>query len=250
MRKKTIEDIKQHALEAYPKEACGLIVKDGRKELYIPLENTSENPEEHFRICPEAYAEVEEKYQVMAIFHSHPEATSKPSEADRVLCEGTQLPWVIVGLYKDNVTGEMVVLDPFQFVPEGYEAPLEGRIFHHGVLDCYSLIRDYYRQKLGIEIMDFERKDNWWEDPNASSMYEDHFEEAGFVKVTDGSLKEHDVIIMEICSSAGPNHAAVYLGDNLMLHHMAAQPSTKAVYGGSWQYATRFVVRYKDFIDE
>lgn len=250
MRKKTVEEIKAHALKEYPNEACGLIVKDGRKELYVPLENTSEDPTRHFRISPEDYANVEEKYQIMAVFHSHPEETSRPSEADRALCEGSNLPWVIVGLHRDNLTLEMVVEDPVQIVPDGYKAPLEGRIFFHGVLDCYTLIKDYYKEKLDIDLPDFERKDNWWEDHKAESLYEKHFEEAGFVKVTDGTLNEHDVLLMEICSSAGPNHAAVYLGDNIMIHHMFGQPSTKAVYGGSWQYATRHVVRHKDLADE
>lgn len=248
MRKKTVDAIVAHALTEYPKESCGFIVKDGRKELYVPVENTSENANEHFRISAERYAEVEDQYTIMAIVHSHPDETSSPSEADRVLCEGTKLPWVIVGIYKDNLTGELLADTPHQLIPEGYEAPLEGRIFYHGVLDCYTLIRDYYKRTLQISLPDFPRQDCWWEDPEAESLYAKHYADAGFILVTDGSLKEHDIIAMEIGSSAGPNHAGVYLGDNIMLHHMYGMPSTKAVYGGSYQYATRFIFRHKDLV--
>lgn len=246
MRKKTIEAIKEHALKEYPNEACGFIVKDGRKELYVPVENSSTDPQEHFRIAPEVYADVEEQYTIMAVVHSHPEETSEPSEADRVLCEGSNLPWVIVGVHRDLVTKELEVHEPVQIVPEGYEAPLEGRIFHHGVLDCYSLVRDYYKRNLGIDLPNYFRADRWWEEQDAESLYEKYADDAGFYKVTDGTLKEHDMIVMEIGSSAGPNHAGIYIGENLFLHHMYGMPSTKAVYGGSYQYATRFVLRHKE----
>lgn len=41
-----------------------------------------------------------------------------------------------------------------------------------------------------------------------------------------------------------PNHAAVYLGDGLMLHHMYGRLSSRDVYGGYWREVTRLVVRF------
>lgn len=246
MRKKTVDAIKKHVIAKYPDEACGFIVKDGKAEKFIPVENTSTTPSKHFKIAPEAYAAIEEKYPIMAIVHSHPDESAQPSAADRVICEASGLPWVIVSVYKDAVEDEVKVWDIVELVPEGYKAPLEGRPFFHGVLDCYTLIQDYYKEKLGITLPYFEREDKWWNKKDGESLYLKWFKEAGFEQVVDGTLKEHDVIFMEIGTKCGPNHAGVYLGDNIMLHHFYGSPSTKAVYGGSYQYATRMIVRHKE----
>lgn len=246
MRKKTVEAIKKHVISKYPDEACGFVVRDGRAEKFVPVDNVSADPTKHFKISPEDYARVEEQYQIMAIVHSHPDESAQPSAADKVVCEGSGLPWVIVSVYKDTVEDEVKIWEIVEVVPEGYEAPLEGRPFFHGVLDCYTLVQDYYKEKLGITLPYFERKDKWWEDREGESLYLKGFEEAGFQQVVDGTLKEHDVILMEIGSNCGPNHAGIYMGDNIMLHHFYGSPSTKAVYGGSYQYATRMIVRHKD----
>lgn len=50
---------------------------------------------------------------------------------------------------------------------------------------------------------------------------------------------------MQVRSKNGvPNHAAVYLGDGLMLHHMYGRLSSRDVYGGYWREVTRLVVRF------
>jgi cell wall-associated NlpC family hydrolase len=41
-------------------------------------------------------------------------------------------------------------------------APLVGRQFAHGVLDCYSLVRDFHARELGIPLSEYERQDDWW----------------------------------------------------------------------------------------
>ena len=72
----------------------------------------------------------------------------EPSQADRVACEATALPWFIVSFPSGHWT---------ELRPQGYAAPLVGREWSHGVLDCYSLIRDWYAQERGIDLPDFPR---------------------------------------------------------------------------------------------
>ncbi|VDZ64752.1 NlpC/P60 family [Serratia odorifera] len=42
-----------------------------------------------------------------------------------------------------------------------------------------------------------------------------------------------------------PNHAAVYLGDGIMIHHMYGQLSQRVPYGGYWLARTIVTLRYK-----
>lgn len=230
--------ILQHAEAEYPKECCGLIVKQGKKKVYIPCVNQANEDAQNdeFVISGEDYAAAEDTGEILAVVHSHPEATTQPSVRDRAVCSAMEIPWIICSWPEGDIR---------TIVPE--EAPLEGRPFAHGTSwDCYGLIRDYYNRILNIKLSDYEHNTFWWEEEGVS-FYEDKHEEQGFVKVTDGSLKEHDVIVMQIRAKK-PNHGGVYLGNNLMLHHMFGKLSNKVVYGGYWAEHTSFVLRHKSLI--
>jgi len=51
------------------------------------------------------------------------------------------------------------------------------------------------------------------------------------------------VIVMQVRAPV-PNHAGVYIGDGLMLHHLYNRLSSRDVYGGYWQECTRIVLRH------
>ena len=250
--------VEAHALKAYPKEACGLLVADGRRQKYISCENTASNNND-FRIAPDRYAEVEDQYQVLAVIHSHIDIPPKPSEADIVSCEATGIPWHIVSVGQDPDDAGPKILGWHSFEPTGYEAPLVGRQFFHGRLDCYTLIRDFYQRELGIEIPDFERPDDWWSKAEHGELYLENFEAAGFVQVHDGPIYG-DVALMQYRSDR-TNHGGVYLGDielksqpglhpvpNAMLHHAMPMLSERCVYAGYWLENTRIIVRHKELI--
>lgn len=250
MRKSTLKNIRNHALEAYPAESCGLIIQEGKGEIYRPCRNLADGTD-HFVMDPKDYAAAEAEGEILMIVHSHPNASAKPSEADKVMCEETGLPWLIVSVFIDLITKEMNAQDYTITRPSGYEAPLIGRVWGPPRLDCYSLIRDYYQRELDIHIPDFEvqkRATDWWNDPASSSLYLDHFSEAGFERVDDGP-ELHDVILMEVASKASVNHAGIYLGHDTgyMLHHLYGRLSNRVPYAASyWQDHTRMVVRHKD----
>lgn len=239
-----LDDFRAHALAEYPRECCGLLVAVKRKERYFPCRNIGNTGRDRFVLSPEDYAAAEDVGDVIAVCHSHPDVAARPSEADKVACEATYMPWYIASVCRD-LDGPPAVTGVHRFEPCGYEAPLVGREFVHGVLDCYALVRDFYARELRITLPDFERKDDWWNDGH-SSLYLDNFRAAGCEPVPQGeSLQRGDIILMQIRSGNGvPNHAGVYLGDGQMLHHLYGRLSSREVYGGWFQERTRLIVRH------
>lgn len=70
MNKSTRAAIERHALAEYPRECCGLVIREGRKEVYVPCRNTASTPSEHFRLAPEDFAAAEDRGQVLAVVHT------------------------------------------------------------------------------------------------------------------------------------------------------------------------------------
>ncbi|CAG9184310.1 C40 family peptidase [Cupriavidus respiraculi] len=233
MEKATLDAVRAHAAAEYPRECCGLVVVARGRERYVACRNAAQGGE-HFILPAEDYAAAEDLGDVVAVVHSHPDAPAAPSEADLVACEASGLPWHILSWPADDLR---------TIAPQGYEAPLVGRQFAHGVLDCYTLVRDWYRRELGIELRDFPRRDDWW--AQGGDLYMQHYAEAGFAVVSqDAPDQQGDVILMQLRAPV-PNHAGIYLGDGLMLHHLHGRLSSRDVYGGYWQEITRCVLRYQ-----
>lgn len=232
MRSETRSIALEFAKTELPREACGVVIIEKGHEVFVPCRNISELHDQ-FEIHPEDYAGAEDRGEVVRIVHSHPYARPFPSEADKVSCEQTGIPWSIVSV----PDGEW-----FDFDPTGYKAPLVGREWAHGVLDCYSIIVDYYREELGIQIPDFDREFEWW--MKGQNLYLDNFEKAGFKSVPIESIRKHDVILMQVMSPV-VNHGAIYLGDDKMLHHLHRRLSCRDVFGGYWRKHTVKVVRHE-----
>jgi proteasome lid subunit RPN8/RPN11 len=232
-----LSDFRRHAAEQFPREACGLLVDDQ----YFPCENQATTPTEHFIIGARDYLEASKRGQIQAVCHTHPNYSAEPSEADRASCETTKLPWLILSWPTDVLV---------QIEPCGFMAPLVGRPFVHGVHDCFSIVRDYYKLELGIELKNYGRTDEWWE--RGEDLYRRNMVDAGFVKIDFASvddLRKHDVIVMQIRSKE-PNHAAVLVepSKNVIIHHLHGQLSRRDVYGGFWFKHTAFVGRHRSLV--
>lgn len=224
------EAFEAHAKHDAPNEACGLLIIRKGKQHYWKCRNLAIGTD-NFIIDPQDYAKADQEGEIVGVIHSHPITNPRPSQADLVACEETNLPWYIYAVGADAW---------HQFEPSGYVAPLVGRQWSHGVLDCYSIIRDWYKLECGIELLDFDRSDGWWE--RGQNLYLDNFEKAGFVRVA-GEPQRGDVILMQ-ANAPVPNHGAIYLGDGQILHHVQGRLSTRDVYGGYWLKHTFCVLRY------
>jgi proteasome lid subunit RPN8/RPN11 len=228
-------DIEAAAEKQCPKEACGFIIARKKKIEVMHCENRSAEPEDFFRI--ENYDEAEKRGVIKAVWHSHPYRRPDPSVADKVMSESCGHPIFIVGF----PTREWSF-----YKPDGWKPPLLGRPFVHGVLDCFSLIRDYHKEKLDIEFPDFDRPDSWWlplkKKPDGTivrtsepgeivappaNIYAENFAKAGFRRVED--LKTNTCIAIQLRSDVW-NHAALYIGDNMILHHVVGRTSCEQPY--------------------
>lgn len=225
-----LDDAVSSALIAAPREMCGVaIVKDGKPK-FIECRNIG-NDNDFFYMHPQDYVEAANQGEVIAIVHSHGAHSTEPSDADLTACEKSRKPWLIV-----NTAGKSTLI-----MPTGYKAPLIGRTWAHGVHDCYSLLRDSLLEIIGTPIIDFERGVNWWE--RGENLIVDQYEKAGFKRLLDHSLKHGDVLIMQVGSKV-PNHCAVWLDGNYILHHCANRLSSRDVYGASWQRLTVLHLRH------
>ena len=222
-----------HAKKEFPRECCGLIAVVKGRRRYFPCTNLADTPDEHFILDPSQYQEVEDKGEIIAVVHSHPKTNHAPSPADRVACEKSQVPWFVV-----NPNTEQ-----WGYVePSGFELPYVGREFSHGLVDCYSLCRDWYKRELGLKMNDYDRRDKWWE--NGQNLYLDNFKKEGFKEIPKEDLSYGDALLLHL-ESPVPNHAAVYIGDLIILHHVQGRLSSRDVYGGYYQKATAKVLRHE-----
>lgn len=232
----------KHVLACYPNEACALVVAG---KLLI-VDNKAPNPERDFAISPEDYAEHLIAGTLEAVLHSHIVTADTdyrfdaraPSEADMKSQNRLGLPFGIVSTNGEEVSGVL------WFGTDA--APLEGREFIHGVNDCYSIIRDYYKEVLGISLRDYPRSLNWWDE--GKDLYSENFTKEGFIEVPQHSARLHDVVLMQVASPV-INHGAVISGDNEILHHLFHRLSGKDSLS-KWHRQISKVLRHKDLMKE
>ena len=236
--------INAHALAEYPRESCGVVV--GKE--YIPCKNISPDNAQ-FEIFPVDLVGASSEGEIKAYVHSHPDGSCEPSMPDKVQMNLHGKPWIITN-------GTDVALHK----PNDYKAPLLGREYHHGLLDCFTIVKDYYQRELNININDYPRADTWWESAESKPLYLDNFKAEGFVEVDN--VQKHDVILVRLGRTEHVNHALIFIGDGalkseetervigneLILHHPYNRQSIREIYGEAWQRRAAIIVRHKDLL--
>ena len=224
-----------HAKDQDPKEAVGLLLNVKGKERYFPCRNLALTDHQCFILDPEDYVKADKTGEIVAVVHSHPVAPPIASQADKISCEQSGLPWHIV----NPKTEQWGYLEP-----SGYKAPILGRQWVWGVTDCWSLVRDWYKEEKGIQLRDWERPitpEEFYKDP----MFERCAWRTGFRQLRkEEKLENGDLLFMSILCN-GLNHVAIFL-DGDVLHHLTDRLSCKEPYsewllkctGGRYRYAS------------
>ena len=215
-----------HANSCGEAECCGFVIDN---KIYMPCKNISPTPTETFEISPDDWIKAEELGEITAIVHSHPNGTPILSKSDQIYQQQTAVDWWIVC---DNQ------IHKFRFIK-----PLLGREFEHGKTDCLSIVRDAY-MLAGIDLPDYERVDDWWH--NGQNLYLDLLPKNGFERVDAENLQEGDIILVCLGSET-PNHAAIYIGNQHILHHCPDRLSKRDLYGGFWRNYTHSIWRHNQW---
>lgn len=228
-----IAQIKSHAEQAAPLECCGLLLALHDAVGYWPCRNLSNSPN-RFELHPNDYSEASDTGTIIAVVHSHVGQSADASEADRVGCEHSGLPWVIYSLTENTVN---------IIKPVGLKYGLLQRPYIYGVYDCATLVVDYYRQNLGIALPNHKRYEAcFWEKGLCLS---DKYRELGFIDVPHTeAILPHDVLLIQIRSQTA-NHSAIYLGDGRIMHHLEKRLSERVLYSEFWQKQTLYIMRYQ-----
>ena len=213
------QDALVHAKEQDPKESCGLLLQIKGKEKYFPCKNLSTYSQQCFIIDPIDYVKAEESGNILAVIHSHPVTPPIASQADKISCENSNLPWHIVNP-KTEKWG--------YYEPSGYKPPLIGRPLVWGITDCWSLVRDCYKEEKNIILRDWNRPTTP-EEFIADPMFEKCAWRTGFRQLRpEEKLQNGDLLFMSIMAT-GLNHVAIFL-DGDVLHHLADRISCKEPY--------------------
>ena len=214
--------MKAHALDAWPAAACGGVFGRGGGAVYRPLDGVAAAPRETFRIDAAAVREVDASLGAPAaivIAHPSPEGAEggkidpllfTPSAAEMRAQLDLALPFGVV------VCDRAQAYRPFWFGDQCPIPPLLGRPFRHGVTDCFSVVRDWYRQERRITFAEFPRDWNWWIE--GRSLYLTGFEQAGFRPIEAAEARPGDGVLFRLRSRT-PNHAGMLVDGGWMLHH-------------------------------
>lgn len=221
-------EIIKYSKSKEPQESCGFVVLVGCEKVFMPCENVAEDKENHFEISPEDYIKASEKGEIVALVHSHPQGELKLSLSDLQTQLYSQLDFWLVCDERIKIFPKI----PF----------LIGREFKHGEMDCYTIFRDFYRLS-GYEMPNFEREDYWWED--GKNLYLDNIEKQGFEQVSEPQIG--DVILISVGANV-PNHAAIYVGEQMVLHHAPKRLSKRDLYDGYWLKHTHSIWRHREWL--
>lgn len=236
---KQLAIIHKHTLACYPNEAVIAITKTTAK----PLVNIHETPETDFKVDAKEFY----KFKGIALVHSHPTVLGKPNPmygnhyVDARVPSGHDMQTQLnMNIPFGIIACDGTEISPILWFPD-LESPLEGHEYTHGVYDCYRVIRAYYWQNYKILLQDFPRDYDWYK--KTPRLYLDEFKNVGFDEITEDQLQPGDAIIIRLIAMH-ESHAAIYLGNDEIVHHNNDSLSRVENYSRWRPKMTRFL-RYR-----
>ena len=240
------EAMRYYGEQEYPREACGFVIEGHRGKTEIVLcENIHETPESMFRIGRIEYTKNADRGRIVGIWHTHPEGHHTFTEADKVGCEIGGVPWYVMQINMD-LDGSFKFGSVQTMSPSGFKMPYVGRPYVPGVFDCWTIVIDYFAREHSIKIKNYPYK--LADGTPGASLFEKHFQDEGFVPLINEEPKVGDVFFIQDGSMDVPNHAAIYVGDDKILHHSLDRLSKHDVYGGYYLKHTVIHARHRELM--
>jgi len=207
-------DFRDHVLESYPNEACGVIA-DGR---YQRLTNTSRRATIEAKPDMREWIAIEQKSHIDAFLHSHcsqPGQVYKwprnwPSATDLESQHEMQIPWGIVSTCGEGISD-------FVWIGNGTQ-PILGRDYVIGVSDCFNLVSDWFLLNKQVQL-GFHSRDEQWMDSDYD-WFESRFKAEGFVEIQANEYQVGDVVLIRIGNRKHANHCAVITDTNQITHQL------------------------------
>lgn len=237
-------EIIEYCKSKYPEEACGLVIIFKGKYKWIPCENVAYDKKLFFAISPLDFANAEDMGKVSCVVHSHTNGNTNFTESDMDYQSSQGIPWMLCVVNGDDEEPEIKWL-----CKPKKELPLFGREYIWHISDCFSFVRDWYKQELGIVIPDFYRQENFWE--KGQELYLDNLDSAGFVRdIPFRDIRYGDVILFKLTGTAITTHAGVYVGGNRIAHHLKGRLSSYDILGQYYKDKISTIVRHRSRVDE
>lgn len=214
------ERIRSHALEVSPNECCGLIVEKDATHKAIKCRNISTSPLTSFSLDPLDYLKCSSRGKIKSVYHSHLEE-EEFSETDKTNSSYHNVNYIMFNI-KNNSFRE--------FDPKKQQTLYLNKPFKVGVNDCFTLVRDYLNEntqsQLPQEVCEAysfgARKENLQKAIDLIDEIALSYTKKDFLKIPAprmDDLKRNDILVIGLRESLTPWHLAVYLGNNMVIHH-------------------------------
>ena len=226
--------ISEHAKREAPNECCGFIIQKEKELDVFECVNQSNSKNKHFKISPNDYLKATSLGTIASVYHSHVDGNLDFSHFDKVQSEAENMRYLMYHLETDSFT---------EYIPKGKKDDLLGRSYQLGERDCLSLIRDYYRTRHGVNIKDYKRDESF--NYGGEDLYRKNYESEGFFEVDKNDLKEGDMLFINKYGEDFLSHAAVYMGNDTILHHPMNRFSCVEEYSEPLKLRTLVAVRHK-----
>jgi proteasome lid subunit RPN8/RPN11 len=221
--------MRAYAETAYPQETCGFILQDGT---VVECANTATQPDTFIISAADTAQHLDD---AIACWHSHANLAGF-SPADIKASKQLNLPYAVW----DCGSSTCYWLDPQQ------TAGLLERPWNYGVYDCYSAVRDWYWQQMGIAMGDYAREYEGEWSTRGFTHFEDNFAAEGFIRIPPTeTLVRGDIILFRIRNDVTCNHVAVVEDPaaNLLYQHLVGRLSGLSAYSGYFRENSYMVVR-------
>lgn len=227
--------IRQLSLDNINEEVCGLILSiDNIYQIY-PCKNIARNKLNHFILNPLDYINAEKLGKIVALYHSQDDEF--PSIMDDINSYNHEIISIIYGkkTNKFNISSPIV-------------KEYLNRDFNIKENNCYTLLRDYLKDKKGINLNTYSNIDDDWFLKNPSFISE-HIIEDGGIEIDFKDIKQDDILFFGK-NKQHINHIGIWIGNGLFLHHPRLSKSIIENLNDHYKNKLVMVVRHRDICQQ